>query len=130
MGSGQKKSQVFIKMKCSTSWKRNNRIHQPPKTVVYVYDSGDDWQHKIELEKIIDDYEFGYPTILEGDGACPPEDVGGIPGCEEFLRAWNNPEDTENEEMRQWGENQHYRSFDIAFRNNLLKTCLKIKNVK
>ena len=107
-----------------------DRYLEKYKTITYVYDFGDNWQHKIELEKIIDDYEFGYPTILEGDGACPPEDVGGIPGCEEFLRAWNNPEDTENEEMRQWGENQHYRSFDIAFRNNLLKTCLKIKNVK
>ena len=98
--------------------------------MVYVYDSGDDWQHKIELEKIIDDYEFGYPTILEGDGACPPEDVGGIPGYEEFLRVWNDQEDAEHEEMRKWGENQYYRPFDIAFRNNLLKTCLKIKKVK
>ena len=98
--------------------------------MVYVYDSGDDWQHKIELEKIIDDYESGYPTILEGDGACPPEDVGGIPGYEEFLRVWNDQEDAEHEEMRQWGENQYYRPFDIVFRNNLLKTCLKIKKVK
>ena len=39
-------------------------------------------------------------------------------------------EDAEYEEMRQWGENQYYRPFDIAFRNNLLKTCLKIKKVK
>ena len=90
----------------------------------------DNWQHKIELEKIIDDYEFGYPTILEGEGACPPEDVGGVPGYEEFLRVWNDQEDAEHEEMRQWGENQYYRPFDIAFRNNLLKTCLNIKKVK
>ena len=107
-----------------------DRYLEKYKIITYVYDFGDDWQHKIELEKIIDDYEFGYPTILEGDGACPPEDVGGIPGYEEFLRVWNDQEDAEHEEMRQWGENQYYRPFDIAFRNNLLKTCLKIKNVK
>ena len=107
-----------------------DRYLEKYKIITYVYDFGDDWQHKIELEKIIDDYEFGYPTILEGDGACPPEDVGGIPGYEEFLRVWNDQEDAEYEEMRQWGENQYYRPFDIAFRNNLLKTCLKIKKVK
>lgn len=107
-----------------------DRYLEKYKTITYVYDFGDDWQHKIELEKIIDDYEFGYPTILEGEGACPPEDVGGIPGYEEFLRVWNDQEDAEHEEMRQWGENQYYRPFDIAFRNNLLKTCLKIKKVK
>ena len=107
-----------------------DRYLEKYKIITYVYDFGDDWQHKIELEKIIDDYEFGYPTILEGEGACPPEDVGGIPGYEEFLRVWNNPEDPEYTEMRQWGESQHYRPFDIVFRNNLLKTCLKIKKVK
>lgn len=99
-------------------------------TITYVYDFGDNWQHKIELEKVIDDYEFGYPTILEGEGACPPEDVGGFPGYEEFLRVWNDPNHPEHDEMRRWGEGQHYRPFDIAFRNDLLKTCLKIKKVK
>lgn len=99
-------------------------------TITYVYDFGDDWQHKIELEQIIDDYAFGYPTIIEGEGACPPEDVGGLSGYEEFLRVWNDPEHPEHEEMRQWGESQHYRPFDIALRNNFLKTWLKIKKVK
>ena len=107
-----------------------DRYLEKYKIITYVYDFGDNWQHKIELEKIIDDYEFGYPTILEGEGPCPPEDVGGIPGYEEFLCVWNNPEDPGYEEMRQWGESQHYRTFDIVFRNNLLKTCLKIKKVK
>jgi len=104
-----------------------DRYLEKYKTITYVYDFGDNWQHKVELEKVIDDYEFGYPIILEGEGACPPEDVGGLPGYEEFLRVWNNHSHPEHEEMRQWGESQHYRTFDIAFRNNLLKTCLKLK---
>jgi hypothetical protein len=106
-----------------------DRYLEKYRTLTYVYDFGDNWRHKIELEKVIEDYEFGYPTILEGEGACPPEDVGGIPGYEQFLVAWNDPKHPEHEEMRQWGESQHYRPFDIAFRNNLLKTCLKIKKV-
>jgi hypothetical protein len=44
---------------------------------------GDYWRHKIELEKTIEDYEFGYPIILAGAGACPPEDVGGFGGYKE-----------------------------------------------
>ena len=82
------------------------------------------------MEKTIEDYEFGYPIILEGKGACPPEDVGGLGGYKEFLEAWNDPKHPEHESMRQWGESQHYREFDIDFRNDLLKTCLKIKKVK
>lgn len=100
------------------------------KVLQYVYDFGDYWQHKIALEKIIEDYEFGYPTILEGEGACPPEDVGGIGGYETFLLAWNDPEHPEHEPMHVWGESQHYRNFDIDTRNGLLKTCLKLKKVK
>ena len=100
------------------------------KTFEYIYDFGDYWRHKIELEKTIEDYEFGYPTILAGEGPCPPEDVGGLGGYKEFLEAWNDPKHPEHESMRQWGESQHYREFDIDFRNDLLKTCLKIKKVK
>jgi predicted metal-binding protein len=60
------------------------------KTLEYIYDFGDYWRHKIELEKTIEDYEFGYPIILAGAGACPPEDVGGFGGYKEFLEAWND----------------------------------------
>ncbi|WP_416828901.1 plasmid pRiA4b ORF-3 family protein [Ectobacillus polymachus] len=99
------------------------------KNFEYVYDFGDYWRHRIELEKVIDDYEFGYPQILEGEGACPPEDVGGIGGYEEFLKAWNDPKHPEHKAMRQWGESQHYREFDIDFRNDFLKKFLKIRRV-
>ncbi len=107
-----------------------DRYLEKYRTMIYTYDFGDDWQHKIILEKISDDYAFGYPMILEGEGNCPPEDVGGIPGYEEFLRIWNNPDDPSYEDMRQWGQNQHYRTIDIVDKNDLLKTCLKLKKVK
>jgi len=99
-------------------------------TFEYVYDFGDYWKHKIELENIVEDYKFGYPIVLEGEGACPPEDVGGLGGYEEFLEAFNNSEHAEHERMRTWGESQHYREFDIDFINNLLKSCLKIKKTE
>ncbi|HCU07308.1 MAG TPA: hypothetical protein DIC42_07035, partial [Holosporales bacterium] len=40
--------------------------------IVYVYDFGDDWQHEIILEKILDSDEKSYPRCVAGERACPP----------------------------------------------------------
>jgi hypothetical protein len=50
------------------------------KEILYRYDFGDGWELIIRLEDIMDDYYFGYPTLLDGAETAPPEDVGGIPG--------------------------------------------------
>ena len=87
--------------------------------LVYVYDFGDDWHHDIEVESIIEDYEFNYPICLEAEGNAPPEDVGGAYGYEEFLNVLANPNDPEYEHMVEWGKMQGYRDFhleDINFR--------------
>jgi len=58
----------------------------------YVYDFGDFWQHKIQLEKILPREEnVEYPICIKGKRACPPEDVGGIGGYEDFLKIIKNP---------------------------------------
>lgn len=46
----------------------------------YTYDMGDDWQHRVTIEKIIDDYENDYPMVIKYKGNCPLEDCGGIYG--------------------------------------------------
>lgn len=45
---------------------------------VYTYDFGDDWQHEIVLEKIVEreDDQF-YPRCIEAQGICPEEDSFG-----------------------------------------------------
>ena len=43
----------------------------------YVYDLGDYWSHKIELIRIHTREEQQPFVILDGFGACPPEDIGG-----------------------------------------------------
>jgi len=55
--------------------------------VGYVYDMGDNWQHRIVVEKL-KAAEPGalYPQFLGGERRCPPEDCGGIPGYYEFLK--------------------------------------------
>jgi Plasmid pRiA4b ORF-3-like protein len=52
----------------------------------YVYDMGDNWQHRIIVEKL-KAAEPGvlYPQLLGGERRCPPEDCGGFPGYYEFL---------------------------------------------
>jgi Plasmid pRiA4b ORF-3-like protein len=53
----------------------------------YLYDMGDNWQHRIIIEKIKPaELETLGPQFLGGERRCPPEDCGGLPGYHEFLR--------------------------------------------
>lgn len=72
-------------------------------SVLYLYDFGDNWELKILVEKIVP-LEEGkyYPVCLGGKRATPPEDVGGLPGYEEFLDALRNPDHLEHDEMLDW----------------------------
>jgi hypothetical protein len=43
------------------------------KTIRYIYDFGDDWEHKIKLEKTLPfDPEMKHPRCIAGQYACPP----------------------------------------------------------
>ncbi len=69
----------------------------------YVYDFGDNWKHKIQLEKILPrKKDVNYPRCIKGKRACPPEDCGGIWGYEEFLKAIKDPKHEEHKEMLEW----------------------------
>lgn len=69
----------------------------------YEYDFGDCWEHEILFEGCVR-AERGsrYPVCLEGERACPPEDVGGIGGYALFLQALADPEDEEHEMFMEW----------------------------
>lgn len=58
--------------------------------------------HTLKLEKIIDSHEYGYPTVIEAERNCPPEDVGGTIGYEHFLQVLANPDDSEHESLKEW----------------------------
>ena len=54
--------------------------------ISYVYDMGDNWQHRIIVEKLkTAEPDVLYPQFLGGERRCPPEDCGGFPGYYEFL---------------------------------------------
>jgi hypothetical protein len=72
------------------------------KSVIYRYDFGDNWEHELKFEGDFDKSEGKYPRCLEGENACPPEDVGGEPGYKDFLRCIKNPKDPEHHSMLEW----------------------------
>jgi Plasmid pRiA4b ORF-3-like protein len=73
------------------------------KTIRYIYDFGDDWEHKIKLEKTLPfDPEMKHPRCIAGQYACPPEDVGGVDGYIDFLDAIRNPAHEEHASMLEW----------------------------
>ena len=70
------------------------------RTIQYVYDFGDDWDHAIRVEKVSEAIPgLSYPRLLKASGACPPEDVGGPYGYEAFRLAIADPEHERHEEM-------------------------------
>lgn len=73
------------------------------RTIQYVYDFGDDWDHSIRIEKVSEATPgTNYPRLLKASGACPPEDVGGAPGYEQFLEAIADPEHEQHGDMLRW----------------------------
>ena len=70
----------------------------------YVYDFGDNWRHDLTVELIeVARPGVRYPRCLDGAGACPPEDVGGPGGYEDFLDALRDPRHERHEQAVGWG---------------------------
>ena len=73
------------------------------KTLKYLYDFGDGWEHTIKIERLADP-EPGvlYPRLIEANGRCPPEDIGGPWGYAEFLEAIGDPKHERHAEFTEW----------------------------
>jgi hypothetical protein len=71
------------------------------KEFVYIYDFGDNWIHRIIFEEIIDD-DIERPYCAAGEGACPPEDCGGLSGYAAMLKVMNTPNHPEQAEYFEW----------------------------
>ncbi|MBK3496252.1 SEC-C domain-containing protein [Viridibacillus sp. YIM B01967] len=90
-------------------------------TLLYEYDFGDGWHIQVQLEEIVEDYYFGFPTLLAGEGDAPPEDVGGVYGYKTFLEIYHDPTHPEYLDTITWAESQNYTTFDIDWENHTLK---------
>ncbi len=89
----------------------------------YNYDFGDYWQHVLVIEKTLPPQEgIRYPTCISGARACPPEDVGGLPGYENFLEAMKDPAHSEHKEFLEWiGGVFNPEAFDVDEVNQRLR---------
>ncbi|GAB6279662.1 MAG: plasmid pRiA4b ORF-3 family protein [Lentimicrobium sp.] len=68
----------------------------------YIYDFGDNWVHKITLERIAEKDNSPSAIILKGKGVCPPEDCGGPWGYKKMKSTIADKSDPEREEILQW----------------------------
>ena len=79
----------------------------PP--VIYSYDFGDDWRHRVELlsKRPVEQNEL-LPRFMAGQWATPPEDIGGPPMYEVFKEAREDANHPEHE----WAQEAGYVDWD------------------
>lgn len=69
----------------------------------YDYDFGDGWEHEVLYEgSPLSEKGKKYPLCLEGEGACPPEDIGGVWGYADYLEALADPKHELHEDYLEW----------------------------
>jgi hypothetical protein len=70
---------------------------------IYEYDFGDGWRHEILFEGYPPaDTKMKYPVCVEGENACPPEDIGGPWGYAEYLEAIADAAHERHAELMEW----------------------------
>ncbi len=102
-----------------------NEYMEQQEWFTYTYDFGDDWQHRVTIENIIEDYPNNYPQVIKFKGDCPIEDCGGIEGYYECIEVIGDSDNPESNERRAWAESQGYGfTYDMDEVNEDLKeTC-------
>lgn len=69
----------------------------------YIYDFRDEWLHVIAVEAIRPCEVTGaWCELLDGAGACPPEDLGGPHGYMAFLQSIHSPTSPAGREALEW----------------------------
>ncbi len=92
-------------------------------TLHYEYDYGDSWHHEIVVEKVIGGAESKDPICLDGQRACPPDDVGGAGGYADFLEAIADPRHEQHRDMLRWvGGRFDPDRFDLTDANAALRS--------
>jgi hypothetical protein len=84
--------------------------------ISYDYDFGDGWEHELVVEaRSVAEAGRVYPACIAGEGACPPEDSGGVYGFAELKEVMAGPSSDERAEMLEWLEDDYDPArFDLA----------------
>ena len=103
-----------FEMHDETTVRLSNILKAEKDSLIYEYDFGDSWTHKIIIEKILPfDTTKKLPYCVTGKRACPPENCGGIWGYSDLLKALEDPKHEEHDEMLDWLDGE----FDPAYLN-------------
>lgn len=93
---------------------RLSDLAEPGFSFVYEYDFGDSWQHDVTVNEVLlpadlEDDDSPVPRCEAGRNACPPEDIGGVPGYAELVSALTDPD-----HASEWGTElvEGYEGFD------------------
>jgi len=91
----------------------------------YEYDFGDSWHHEVLFEGCLRaEQGCRYPVCIEGERACPPEDVGGIGGYYEFLEAIADPKHEQHDDLVKWGGGHDAEKFDAEKSTKMMRRGL------
>ncbi len=102
------------------------RLRKPGKKFYYIYDLGDNWVHEVELEQVLES-DNPLAECLAGEGACPPEDVGGAPMYKEMCRVLREEPDSDTaKQCVEWlgltdAKKFKPKSFSVARANQRIK---------
>jgi len=94
--------------------------------LLYEYDFGDGWEHRIEVESI-DDPEPGvsYPICHAGRRAGPPEDCGGPWSYMDLLTILADPKHADDERLEWLDDDFDPENFDLDEINEILRPARK-----
>ena len=93
---------------------------------VYEYDMLAGWQHKIVFEGYPPkEKRRKYPLCVDGERACPPEDIGGAAGYKEYLAVLANPKHEWHEELMRLQGPFDPEAFDA---DNATKAMRKVRS--
>jgi hypothetical protein len=89
----------------------------------FAYDFGDGWEHDVVIEELTySDTGLKFAVCLDGERACPPDDVGSPGGYAAFLAAIADPGHEEHADLLEWvGGSFDPAGFDVANANALLQ---------
>lgn len=79
-------------------------LHRIGQTLLYEYDFGDSWYHRITLVERASSTDRVFRQLVSGARAFPPEDAGGVHAYEELVRvaAGGEAEGFDTDALRAW----------------------------
>ena len=101
----------------------NQVLSKPKQWMKYMYDFGDNWEHKVTLQKVLPaDAKKKLPFCLSGKLRCPPEDCGGVWGYYTVLDAIADPNHEEHEMWTEWlGDDFDPEEFSVDEVNDMFE---------